>query len=151
MLGWLVRRTGRADLAADLAAETFAAAYLSSGRFRDGPEPALAWLLGIARNKLLTSLRHDRVEQRARRRLGMEPLALDDEALRRVEGTDARLLALVEGLPPELRDAVRARVMDEKDYREVAARLQVSEALARKRVSRGIAALRARMQEADAP
>ena len=50
VVGWLMRRTGRPELAADLTAELFAAAYLAAPKFRDGPEPAGAWLLGIARN-----------------------------------------------------------------------------------------------------
>jgi len=66
--GWLIRRTGRPELAADLTAEVFAAAYLAAPRFRDGPEPAGSWLLGIARNKLLHSLRRERAETSARER-----------------------------------------------------------------------------------
>ena len=66
--GWLVRQCGRPDLAAELTAEVFAAAYLAAPRFRPGPEPAGAWLLGIARNLLLRSLRRDRAESSARRR-----------------------------------------------------------------------------------
>ncbi len=45
----------------------------------------MAWLFGIARNKLRESLRRDRVADAARRRLGMEPIALNDAALTRVE------------------------------------------------------------------
>jgi DNA-directed RNA polymerase specialized sigma24 family protein len=49
--GWLMRRCGRPELAADLLAEVFAAAYVAAPRFRPGPQPAQAWLLGIARHK----------------------------------------------------------------------------------------------------
>ncbi|MGH3262504.1 MAG: RNA polymerase sigma factor [Trebonia sp.] len=69
--GWLVRQTRRPELAADLTAEVFAAAYLGAGRFRDSGEPAGAWLLGIARHKLLHSWRKDRADASARRRLEM--------------------------------------------------------------------------------
>jgi RNA polymerase sigma-70 factor (ECF subfamily) len=37
VVGWLVRQTGRPDLAADLTAEVFAAAYIAAPRFRSGP------------------------------------------------------------------------------------------------------------------
>jgi DNA-directed RNA polymerase specialized sigma24 family protein len=47
-----VCRVGSEEVAADLAGETFAAALLACGRYRAGEAPALAWLLGIARNKL---------------------------------------------------------------------------------------------------
>jgi DNA-directed RNA polymerase specialized sigma24 family protein len=57
VLGYFVRRTRNAELAADLAAETFAAALLSARRYRPGAAPASAWLLGIARNVLAGSAR----------------------------------------------------------------------------------------------
>ncbi len=72
VVGWLMRQTRDAELTADLTAEVFAAAYLGAERFREGPEPAGAWLLGIARNKLLGSWRKHRTESEARRRLGVE-------------------------------------------------------------------------------
>ncbi|WP_053227114.1 RNA polymerase sigma factor [Solirubrobacter soli] len=69
VLGYLRRRVGEPELAFDLAAETFAAALLSAGRYRGSEGPATAWLLGIAHNKLLESLRRGRVEAAARRKL----------------------------------------------------------------------------------
>ena len=147
VVGWLVRRTGRADVAADLAAEVFAAAYLGAPRFRDGPEPAGAWLLGIARHKLLRSLRSQRIEASARRRLGVERIEVGDEALAAVdELRDCGLLELLEDLPEDQREAVRGRVIDEADYGELAVRLEISPLAARKRVSRGLAALRRGLQ-----
>ena len=47
--------------------------------------PAIAWLYGIARRQLAHAARRGAVEDRARRRLGMAPLTLTDEALERVE------------------------------------------------------------------
>ena len=65
--------------ACDLAAETFAQAWLSRRRFRyDHAGSALPWLLGIARNCLRESIRRDRVETRARERLGL-PLTLAED------------------------------------------------------------------------
>src|SRR5687767_9097298 len=65
--------------ASDLTAETFAQGWLSRDRFRDEHGgSALPWLLGIARNVLRETVRHDRVETRARRRLGL-PLDLAAE------------------------------------------------------------------------
>ena len=46
VLAFLRHRTGDAELAADLAAETFAAALVGARRFRPGREPALAWRSG---------------------------------------------------------------------------------------------------------
>ena len=49
-------------------------------------------------------------------------------------------------LPPAQRDAVRERVLDERDYEEIAERLECSSQVVRKRVSRGLAALRAHVE-----
>jgi RNA polymerase sigma factor (sigma-70 family) len=144
VLGYLVRRVRDPELAADLAAETFAAALVAARRFRAGGAPASAWLVGIARNVLASSVRRAQVEDRARRRLGMEPIAIDDELLARIErlGGDARVEALLARLTPEQSDAVRARVLEEQDYAGIASRLRCSESVVRQRVSRGLAVLR---------
>ncbi len=149
---YLFQRARDAELAADLAAETFAAALLSAGRFRPGPDPAVAWLLGIARNVLRRSCRKSRVEDRARRRLGMPPLELDDEQLRVLERlhADQRLGDALTRISADQRAAVLAHVVDEDDYAVIALRLRVSEAVVRQRVSRGLRTLRAELQE-DAP
>jgi RNA polymerase sigma factor (sigma-70 family) len=141
--GWLMRQTARPEVAADLTAEVFAAAYVAADRFRAGPEPAGAWLLGIARNKLLASLRRERTDTSARRRLGVRPLALDDEELQAIERIDgSELLDLLDALPSEQREAVRARVLEDLGYAELAATLDVTQQVARKRVSRGLRSLR---------
>jgi len=143
--GFLMRRTGRADLAADLTSEVFAAALLS---WRAGAGPGTheaAWLYGIAQHKLIDSHRRGRVEDDARRRLGMRPTPLDDESLRAIEALTAETpaLELVAELPDEQRAAITGRVIDERPYPELAAELGLSEQVVRKRVSRGLARLRA--------
>jgi DNA-directed RNA polymerase specialized sigma24 family protein len=57
-------------------------------------------------------------------------------------------LAALERLSAERRAAVEGRVLDEAGYEELARRLHCSEAVVRKRVSRGLAELRTRMKEA---
>src|SRR5215211_2401267 len=144
VLGYFLARVGDPEVAADLTAETFAAALASAHRFRRRKEPAAAWLFGIARNNLALSRRRGRVEARARRRLGMAPLVLTDEAIERIADLDRTALSLVDELPADQREAVRARVIDERDYGEIALDLRCSEAVVRKRVSRGLGKLRAR-------
>ena len=147
VLGYFLARVGDPEVAADLTAETFAAALGSSHRFRPRKKPASAWLFGIARNNLAMSRRQGRVEARARRRLGMAPVVLTDEAIERIAELDRTALALVDELPGDQQAAVRARVIDERDYADIAKDLRCSEAVVRKRVSRGLGALRARMEE----
>jgi RNA polymerase sigma factor (sigma-70 family) len=145
VLGYFVRRLRDPELAADLAAETFAAALLSARKFRGNGAPASAWLLGIARHVLLGSVRKSRVQDKARRRLGMEPIVLDDDLLDRVARIDTE--ALLSRLGPDQAEAVRARVLDDEDYRVIAARLRCSESVVRQRVSRGLATLRTILEE----
>jgi RNA polymerase sigma factor (sigma-70 family) len=142
--------TGSADTAADLTAEVFAAALSGAARYRPEHDSAAAWLRGIARNKLLDSRRRGRVEDATRRKLGMASLVIEDEDLRRVEelaaiGQSARVLSAVQRLPADERTAVEARIVEERDYAEIAAQLQCSESVVRQRVSRGLARLRTRL------
>ena len=148
VLGYFLVRVGDPEVAADLTAETFAAALASCHRFRPRrKKPASAWLFGIARNKLAMSRRQGRVEARARRRLGMAPLVLTDDSIERIGALDHTALALVDDLPGNQQDALRARVIDERDYPDIAKDLRCSEAVVRKRVSRGLETLRGRMEE----
>jgi RNA polymerase sigma-70 factor (ECF subfamily) len=48
-------------------------------------------------------------------------------------------------LPADERTAVRARIVEERNYREIALSLGCSELVVRKRVSRGLARLRAEL------
>jgi RNA polymerase sigma-70 factor (ECF subfamily) len=137
------------ELAADLMAETFAAAFESVGRCRPELGEPGAWLFGIGRHVLLRSVRRGRVENEIRRRLGMSNLVLDDEALERVEAIvsqDGSAQAALEGLSAVLRDAVAGRVIEEREYRELAQRLQCSESVVRQRVRRGLARMRDRLE-----
>jgi RNA polymerase sigma factor (sigma-70 family) len=144
LLTYFARRTWDAQEAADLTAETFAAAFAARRRYRDTGAPAVAWLLGIARHQLHRALRRQRIDARARRRLHIERVALDDASLARVEELAdlatirPRLSAALEQLPPATARAVALRVTDELPFAEVARRLGCTEAAARVRVSRGL-------------
>ncbi|SRR5581483_383357 len=146
VMRYLWSRTQSAEAAADLTAEVFAAALQATGRFRlDRREPVRAWLFGIANHKLADSRRHHRAETRARARLGIEPRTFNDEELEEVEerlsaGTTT-VEALVTDLPPEQRAAVLGRIVEEREYADLAVKFQVSEPTVRQRVSRGLARL----------
>lgn len=143
----LVRHFRRRGLTAELALE-------SLDRYVPGPEPGVAWLYGIARHVLANGARRGRIDDGARRRLGVPRLAVTDAGLARIDeltsvgdgdGDDALERALDE-LPAEHRRAVLARVVDDRDYADIAAELQCSEHLVRQRVSRGLGRLRSVLQ-----
>jgi RNA polymerase sigma factor (sigma-70 family) len=143
ILRYFLRRGATAELAADLTAEVFAAALVGAGDFEPGG-PAEAWLYGIARNTLAASRRRGRVEARARARLGMAPVELSDDSLDRILAleADAAASGALDGLSSLERSAVEARVLEERDYGDIANDLSCSEAVVRQRVSRGLARLR---------
>src|SRR5919205_3835056 len=72
LLGFFPRRTRDAEMAADLTAETFAAALAGRRRYRPQAGAASSWLFGIAMNKLADAQRKGYAERRAppRPRLG---------------------------------------------------------------------------------
>lgn len=152
LLGFLGAATRRADLAADLTAETFARALEGCSGFDPERGSPRMWLFGIARNVLAGSTRRGRVESEARRRLGLRAIALHPDQLDAIDTLIAREGdALVEGwlreLPPDQADALRARILEERDYAEIAGRLRCSQAVVRKRVSRALVRLRRQLSQ----
>jgi RNA polymerase sigma-70 factor (ECF subfamily) len=150
VLGFFMRSLGRSDLAFDLTAETFAAALLALPQYEPGPAPGKAWLYAIAHNRLVDSLRRGEAEARARQRLGMQALTLTEEGetainriIARIDGRAA--FELLQELPDDQREALKARFADDRDYAEIAAQMRCSEQVVRKRVSRGLRGLRARL------
>jgi RNA polymerase sigma factor (sigma-70 family) len=147
LLGFFRRRTRDPELAADLTAETFAAALAGRHRFRPEGGNATGWLYVIAVRQLASVQRRAYAERRARRRLGMERIELLDADLERINalGESTKASAWLERLGPDQRDAITAHVIDERDYEEIALAAHTSEAVVRKRVSRGLALVRQRM------
>src|SRR5262249_62263804 len=123
--GWFRRRLEWA--ASDLTAETFTQAWLSRRRFRDERDgSALPWLHGIAHNVLRESARRDRIETRAREKLGLPIDLASEDGFTRVEDRLSPRVALGDALgeiPTHEREALELRVVDELPYPEVAERL----------------------------
>ena len=145
--GYLMRATGDAEVAADLTAETFAAALVSRGRYRAEMGAPTTWLYAIAANKLKDWRRRGYAEDRARRRLRIErpPLSEDDVAEFNRLADEVTADALLDVLPAAQRSALQARVLDDRAYGEIAVAEGVSEAAVRQRVSRGLSSLRQRI------
>src|SRR5579864_4504097 len=117
VLAFFRRRVNSPEVAFDLMAETFAAALEAAPRYEPRPEPARGWLYGIAWNKLHEAYRRGQAEDSARRALRMRPIVITDEGIERIEAlAGGEALSLLEGLPADQRDAVRARVLDGRGY-----------------------------------
>ena len=153
VLGYLLRRLRDRDLAADLAGEVFAVALQARRRFAPERGTTQAWLLTIAHNLLVDSVRRGRVEDTARRRLGVGVLMLTDDDLAAVDvlvdeerGVTPASQAL-RSIPPQQCAAVTAHVLEEEPYEVIAARLSCSTSVVRQRVSRGLRAMRQIIEE----
>jgi RNA polymerase sigma-70 factor (ECF subfamily) len=148
MVTFFSRRTLDAEAAVDLVAETFAVAIASRSSCRAGcDDERAAWLFGIARNQLHEWYRRGAIERRALERVGIEPPALADADVERIDELAGvreqrgRVAALLEVLPADARTALRMRVVEERSYSEIAQTLGVSEQTVRARVSRGLRSL----------
>lgn len=152
LLAYFARRTLDAQAAADLTAETLADAFAARRRFRSrGDGSASAWLYVLAARKLGRYLRRSRVDDAARRRLGMERVALAPDDVERIEGLidfehiGREVRRSFAALRADQREAVRLRVIEGRSYRDVARALGCSEQAARARVSRGLRRLAAQL------
>jgi RNA polymerase sigma-70 factor (ECF subfamily) len=100
-------------------------------------------LFAIARHQLSRWVRREAIEDRARHRLGIPPMALTDEQLERIDASAELdyVREALDQLPEGLAKAVSLRVADELPYPDVAVALGCTEAAARVRVSRGLSRL----------
>jgi RNA polymerase sigma factor (sigma-70 family) len=142
--------SGNAADAEEAAQDAFVKAYRALGRFRRGA-PLRPWLLRIVAN-----------EAKNRRRAAgrREALALREAAENRPGGAvpspeaallsgeeRKRLLAAVERLPDEQRDAIACRYFLELSEAETAAALGIRRGTVKSRLSRGLERLRAELGE----
>ena len=117
--GYLVTRCGERSLAEELTSETFLAAV--GAVHRDPPPPLTpAWLIGVARHKLVDHWRRREREERGLRLLSGGADTVDDD-----EDWDVRLDALraraaVAALAPQHRAALTLRYVDDLPVAEVA-------------------------------
>ena len=134
-----------------MTAEVFAAALSAAARYRPENATAAPWLFTIAQHTLARSLRRGRVEARARRRLGIrEAFELEDSQIDQVQAALAGeqwVAELLEGPARGSADRDPGADLDELPYHEIADWLQTSELVIRKRVSRGLAILRKRLED----
>lgn len=144
LLSYFFRRTWDAEASADLMAETFAIAFTKRSVYIRTASPGGAWLYGIARRELQAYRRRRRIETRALQRMGVDPPAMDDESLARIEDLDEvaslreHLVGALADLSDAECDAVRLRVIEGLPFSDVARILGCSEGAARVRVHRAL-------------
>jgi len=142
--------TGQAADAQDAVQEAFVKAYRSLGRFREGAA-FRPWLLRIvaneARNRLRSAARRERLALRAAAEVRPGDAVPSPEAALLTREENDRLLAAVERLSDEHRDAVACRYFLELSEQETASALGVRRGTVKSRVSRALERLREELGE----
>jgi RNA polymerase sigma-70 factor, ECF subfamily len=148
IVAYLARSVCDPDVALELAAETFAQAYTSRGRFRGSTAAeAEGWIYRIASRQLARFFRRGAVARRAMKRLEMQMPPVEPETRSAVEeladlaGLRSALRHELQRIPHSQRAALWLRVVEELPYADVGRRLDISEQAARTRVSRGLKSL----------
>jgi RNA polymerase sigma-70 factor (ECF subfamily) len=115
--GYLVRRCGSVELAEDLTSSTFVAAA-SAVRRGTVPDLTMAWLVGVARHKLVDHWRHQAMAERSLTLLegGVEESV--DPAQEIVDAEVAR--ELLRTLSPDYRSVLTLRYLDDLSVPETA-------------------------------
>jgi len=141
---------GNAADAEEAAQDGFVKAYRALGRFRRGA-PLRPWLLRIvaneARNRRRSAARREHLALRAAFQDRSGDAVPSPEAALLARETHERLLAAVEALPDEHRDAVACRYLLELSEEETAAALGIRKGTVKSRLSRALARLRATLEE----
>jgi RNA polymerase sigma-70 factor, ECF subfamily len=115
--GYLLPRCGSVTLAEDLTAETFMAAVAATGRNRPAPV-TVAWLIGIARHKLVDHWRGAERERRSLAAAELEQAASEDPWNEVLDAQAAHAALLRLSLPQ--RTALTLRHLDGLSVPEVA-------------------------------
>lgn len=154
LLVFFARRVLDPQLALDLTGETFAVAFQRRRSFRGATVAEQdGWVFSIARTQLSRYWRRGRIERQALGRLRVEVPVMGDEEIERVvelagtEAVRARIAEELVRLPADQRTALQAHIVEERPYAELAAEWGISEQAIRARVSRGLRALSATLDE----
>jgi RNA polymerase sigma-70 factor (ECF subfamily) len=144
--GYLLPRCGSVVVAEDLTAETFLAAVAATQQ-RHVPEVTVAWLVGVARHKLVDHWRRVAREQRGLAAVEQDRVEVEDP-WEEVLDADAALVAMGRLSVPQ-RVALTLRYLDGLSVAEVAGHLDRSVHATETLLVRARAALRRVYREGD--
>ena len=138
--GWLRKKLGCPHHAADLAHDTFMRLLRPGERAAEARAPR-AYLATIARGLLIDHWRRQDIERAWLDTLAAlpEPLAPSPEARALLLETLLRIDALLDQLPPRVREAFLLAQLDGLTYREIGAQLGVGERMVKKYMARAMA------------
>jgi len=156
LLVFFQRRVHDPELATDLMSDVFLMALDRGNQFRGAADTELSgWLWSIARSTLRAWERRDETARRHELNTIRERRALTDREIERVEELagmaelrEAIAMRLAD-LPPDQRNAVELRVIDDLPYQDVATRMDIRVDAARMLVSRALRRLSRELRDLD--
>ena len=141
--GLCYRFTSSAASAEDLSQDVFLRIYRTLETFRPEQGAFVTWLMRVTRNLLVDHYRRtkldrqtDSIDEAPQVSETASPARTPDKLALAMELSEQVQTALAQ-LSPELREAVILRDLQELDYREIQAVLQVPEGTVKSRINRG--------------
>lgn len=142
IFNFIYRQTDDEDLTADLSSQTFLNALRNIGRYEFRGYPFSAWLYKIATNEVNKHYRKQKKEKvfsieelRIRELIDQADVEWDDDVL-------AKLMTYLKDLPTEMLEVLELRFYEDKDFREIAFILDITESGAKMRTYRALDRLR---------
>jgi len=161
IFGYILRRTGEFDDAADIAAETFARAFTHIGSYSDKGIAIKIWLYRIATNELNMYFRNrrrerslvDRIDQgnRAQFEASLEDDRNELEEELRKHEQFLEVLRQLKTLPLKYQEVIALRYFEGKENREIAEILNMKEGTLKSLLSRGVKKLQVKCAAENAP
>jgi RNA polymerase sigma-70 factor (ECF subfamily) len=149
--GFFARRGFGPEDARDLAQDVFVAVHTSIGTLRE-PDAFAGWIFAIARHMAARHVERARggaqISAATAHGGEVEPRSSDPSPLHSLleqEKTDV-MRAAIEELPERMRECLRARLMDDLNYREIGERLGISENTVAVQMHRAVKAVRSRLK-----
>jgi RNA polymerase sigma-70 factor (ECF subfamily) len=142
IFNFIYTQTDDEELTADLCSQTFLIALSSAHKFEFRGVPVSAWLYKIASNEVN---RHFR-KIKSRKVYSLEEVRLRELFSREeedyTEETVIKLLVLMKDLPNEMLEVLQLRFFEDKDFKEIAFILDITESGAKMRTYRALDRLR---------
>lgn len=142
IFNFVYRQTDDEDLTADLCSQTFLNALRNIGRYEFRGYPFSAWLYKIATNEVNKHYRKQKKEKvfsieeiRIRELIDQAQVEWDEDLI-------ARLMNYLKELPTEMLEVLELRFYEDKDFREIAFILDITESGAKMRTYRALDRLR---------